>query len=237
MFFFFKGRRDVPPVDIHSHLLPAIDDGSRSVEESQGMLEGLGELGFQKLVTTPHIHPKFPNTSDSIHAAHQILKEQSGLQNLNLEAAAEYFVDENFRELIKKNQILSFGESKFVLIESPFLNKPIFFEQVLHDLKNAGFSPVIAHPERYQFLKNPIDWCQSIRSSNVYFQVSYGSFVGYYGKRSVKVAFDLLQQDLIDFLGTDLHRSSQLSYVKRSLGNKRIRDLIGRDRLLNAQLI
>ena len=160
MLFSSKKKYHPLTVDLHSHLIPGIDDGSQSIDQSMDMIEQLVNLGVQKIITTPHIHPRYPNTAEQImsglHTIQKAIKDRS--IPVEIEAGAEYFVDELFhKQVADKEPILSFGD-RFVLVESAFVNKPVFFENVLFDLKTQGYKPILAHPERYQFLEGSLSW-------------------------------------------------------------------------------
>ncbi|MEO9482242.1 MAG: CpsB/CapC family capsule biosynthesis tyrosine phosphatase [Ekhidna sp.] len=226
-------------VDIHSHLIPNIDDGSQSMEQSIEMIEALINLDFEKVITTPHIHPNYPNTPEVILAGLNTLQQEVSKQKLaiEIEVAAEYFVDESFHDRVKRNDpILSFG-GKLVLVESSFVNKPIFFEAVMFDLLAQGYTPVLAHPERYKFLEGRIEWLKELKGMGVMLQVTLGSIGGYYGKIPEQVGKLLLQNDMVDFLGSDLHRASHLAYLEKGLNSKEVQRILKRGELKNRQLL
>lgn len=226
-------------VDIHSHLIPGIDDGVKKLENSIDIIRRLKSLGYQKAVTTPHIHPSFPNTPDKIKGGLAQVQEEIERENLSfsLEAAAEYFVDDSFMSTVENGrEILSFGD-KYVLVESSFLNKPMFFEACLFELMSKGYKPILAHPERYKFLEGKIDWLLELKQMGVLFQVTVSSFVGYYGTTPRKIAKELFRKDMIDFLGSDLHRLDQVDYLEKGLKEKEVDKLCKSSFLRNEQLL
>lgn len=235
------GKKSILPleVDLHSHLIPGIDDGSQSLEQSLSMIRSLKEMGFNKIITTPHIHPRYPNTAEDIMSGLNRLQREivSAEIPIELEAAAEYYVDETFYEKIKDDdQILFFGD-KYVLVESSFINKPAFFESVMFDLQGKGYKPVLAHPERYQFLEGSIEWLEELKATGVLFQVTLGSMGGYYGKKPLQISKQLLARGMVDFLGSDLHRESHLPHLSKGLESKEIQRLIKSGQLKNSQLL
>lgn len=239
MRFFTRKFTSSITVDIHSHLLPGIDDGSKSVDQSLEMLTALQSADYKKVITTPHIHPNYPNTPDIIRKGLQ--KIQKALQEsdltIEIEAAAEYFVDEHFLNKVRENEeILSFG-NQLVLVESSFLNKPVFFEEALFELKAKGYTPVLAHPERYQFLEGTIDWLIELKNMGVLLQVTLGSLGGYYGEIPKKVSKELLKNDLVDFLGSDLHKISQMEFLRKGIQMKETRNYINRGLCANNDLL
>ncbi len=236
----FFGKKSLTlDVDIHSHLIPNIDDGSQSMEQSIEMIESLIRLGFRKIITTPHIHPNYPNHPEVILAG--LSKLQKELIKLNLdievEAAAEYYVDQQFHQKVKDNDtILSFG-GKHVLVETPFINKPAFFESAMFDLKASGHTPVLAHPERYVYLEGSIEWLEELKDMGVLLQVTLGSLGGYYGKVPEQIGNLLLKKDMVDFLGSDLHRPSHLAYLEKGLNAKYVQRALKENRLKNCLLL
>ena len=226
-------------VDLHSHLIPNIDDGYQSLEQSIEMITALMKLGFKKVITTPHIHPNYPNTPEIIRMGLEKLHKALVKQNLEMEVevAAEYFVDEAFHQKVKnKDALLSFG-GKHVLVESSFINKPIFFESAMFDLQAAGYTPVLAHPERYRFLEGRIDWLEELKNMGVLFQVTLGSIAGYYGKIPEQLGKMLIKKELADFLGSDLHRKSHLAFLNKGLRSKEVQRALKGNSIKNQQLL
>lgn len=236
----FFGKKSLTlDVDIHSHLIPNIDDGSQSMEQSMEMVNALIHLGFKKVITTPHIHPNYPNRPEVILAGLEALQKEVSKQKLNIEieAAAEYYVDESFYKKVKdKGLILSFG-GRHVLIETAFINKPVFFESVIFDLKASGYIPVLAHPERYKYLEGSIEWLQELKSVGVLLQVTLGSLGGYYGSIPERIGKLLLKNEMVDFLGSDLHRSSHVEYLKKGLEAKYTQQYLRGNNLKNSLLL
>ncbi len=233
------GKKIPLEVDIHSHLIPGIDDGARTLDDSVNILLRYKELGYTKAITTPHIHPSYPNEPATILEG--LVDVQRELQNrsidFELEAAAEYFVDEIFLEKVKSGEtILSFGD-RYVLVESSFINKPMFFESCLFELKAKGYKPILAHPERYKFLEGKIDWLVSLKEMDILMQVTISSFVGFYGNIPQEVAKKLFREGMIDFLGSDMHHESHVKHLEKGLDRKEVKQLIKSSALLNKQLL
>ena len=226
-------------VDLHSHLIPGIDDGSQSIEQSLSMIRNMVDLGFKKIITTPHIHPRYPNTAEDIMSGLSKLQREiaSAEIAIELEAAAEYYVDEIFYAKIKEDDELLFFGDKYVLVESSFINKPAFFESAMFDLQSKGYQPVLAHPERYQFLEGNIEWLKELKGRGILFQVTLGSMGGYYGDKPLKISKQLFNEGMVDFLGSDLHRESHLPCLSKGLKSKEIQRLIKSGQLKNSQLL
>ena len=206
-------------VDIHNHVLPGIDDGAQSVEDSLNMLLGFQSLGINQMICTPHIKKdQFPNTPDSIIGAYQQLMDKMSLNkdlNTSIEFAAEHMLDDNFEHILSNNQVMPLPGG-YILIETSFRGLPLSFSDSLALIQEKGFYPILAHPERYFYFEGNNSKLKGIKSQGVFLQVNLLSLVGYYGKEIKKQAFKLIDNGLIDFIGTDVHNSSQLDLIKNS---------------------
>ncbi|HNP32727.1 MAG TPA: histidinol phosphatase [Flavobacterium sp.] len=223
--FFRKEKpflRDLIPdnfVDIHSHLLPGIDDGATSMEDSMNLINGLEEIGFKKFITTPHIMGDvWKNTPDLINDKLSTTVSELKVPNINnrLKAAAEYMIDSEFSELFKKKSLLTLKDN-YVLVEISYLNPPIQLYDILFDLQVNGYQPVLAHPERYNFYHNSLDDYKKLRNAGCLFQLNMLSATGYYGERVAKAADLLLQTGLISFIGSDVHHNRHLEYMHKKI--------------------
>ncbi|WP_425392716.1 tyrosine-protein phosphatase [Ekhidna sp.] len=237
--FFWKKDYQPISVDIHSHLIPGIDDGAQSLEQSLDLTKKLSSLGVKKIITTPHIHPRYPNTSRDIMLGLKSLQDYLARNNVEMEveAAAEYYVDETFQKAVQNDEpVLSFGD-RYVLIESPFQVKPFFFESTIFDLQSKGYKPVLAHPERYQFLEGSLEWLKELKAMNVLFQLTIGSIGGYYGSMPSKIGTQLLKKGMIDFLGSDLHHVKHIEFFKKGLKDREIQKMIKKGVMKNHELL
>ena len=208
---------DFLEVDMHSHLIPGIDDGSPNSDTSAALLEEMWNMGFKKIITTPHVYKElYPNTASIITNGLDQLKKEHQYTTAQLGAAAEYFADEHLMELVGKKEILCLHERKF-LMEFSFYNQPLFADDFLFQALTSGYTPVIAHVERYQFLENKTEKIAHWQEMGCLIQVNLGSLEGYYGKHIRQFAHEILKQGLIDFLGTDLHHERHLASIKRLL--------------------
>lgn len=208
-------------VDIHSHLLPGIDDGSRSLEDSLDMIERKCRFGMRKIITTPHImHEFYRNTPEIIHQKLEFVREalkERGM-TVQLEAAAEYYIDDAFIALVKnKEPLLTFG-NKHILIETNYIQSHPQLLHVIFDLKIQGFNPVFAHPERYAYLTRPrekdtLAGYQRIFDSGALFQLNLLSFAGYYGPQIKQTAELLLKEGMIHMVGSDAHKVEHVRII------------------------
>lgn len=206
-------------VDIHSHLLPGIDDGAPTMDHTIGMLRKFEELGYQKLIMTPHIMSGvYDNNSEIIlQKLEDVRKVSRDLDlKLELEASAEYYFDETLFERIRQKDLLPF-HGNHILFEFSFRNQPSQVEELVFDLKSAGYQPVLAHFERYMYYHPSIEVARSLRERGCYIQVNLNSFTGHYGPDVKNQAIRLLKAGLIDILGSDCHRIQHLELLESSL--------------------
>ncbi|WP_345127313.1 tyrosine-protein phosphatase [Hymenobacter antarcticus] len=198
--------------DMHSHLLPGLDDGAETLEHSLDLLRALRELGFRKLIMTPHIMGDFyKNTPEGIRAALQLLRtaaQAAGLGDVELDCAAEYYLDEFLgHKLADGTEMLTFGgDKRYLLFETSYMNEPLNLFEILFELKAQGYRPVLAHPERYTYLYGRFGEIEALRRDHgVLLQVNLNSLAGYYSPAAKKVAEQLVDGGLVDFVGTDTH--------------------------------
>ena len=205
-------------VDMHSHLIPGIDDGSPDIATSLELIRGLHKIGYRKLITTPHVlWEVYPNTSEIITQGLGTLQkavEEEGI-DVQLHAAAEYFIDEYFEQQLKnKKPLLPISGNK-VLVEFSMITAPMDLQQVLFEMQIQGYQPVIAHPERYIYLAQRKHFFDELKSTGSYFQLNLLSLTGYYGKSVQELAEYLLKGNYYSFAGTDLHGDRHLSALQK----------------------
>ena len=198
--------------DMHSHLLPGLDDGAETLAHSLDLLRALRALGFRKLVLTPHVMGDFyKNTPEGIRAALALLRtaaEAAGLGDVALDCAAEYYLDEFLgRKLADGTELLTFGgERRFLLFETSYMNEPLNFYETVFEMKAQGYRPVLAHPERYTYLYGRFAEIEKLRADHgVLLQINLNSLAGYYSPAARRVAEQLIDGGLVDFVGTDTH--------------------------------
>lgn len=205
--------------DMHSHLLPGIDDGSTGVNNSIELIKGLQELGFKKFITTPHIFwDMYKNDATTIESARLALeKEMESIEMITpLLTAAEYYLDDYFDGLLEKNTPLLTIKDMMVLVEFSFIAPSANFKQQLFQLQIKGYQPVLAHPERYLYLANNKKMFDEMKNSGCLFQLNLLSLTGYYGKPTADLAHYLIKMNYIDLLGTDLHHLRHLEALRLS---------------------
>jgi tyrosine-protein phosphatase YwqE len=206
-------------IDMHSHLLPGIDDGSPDVETSLQLIAGLQDLGYRKFITTPHIlWDMYKNDAESIGAAHRELQEalQQNNSTVPIRAAAEYFLDEHFDELLDTNTPLLTIHENWVLVEFSFVTTPLNFKEKLFRMQMKGYQPILAHPERYLYFMSDKKWYDELKEAGCYFQLNILSLAGYYGKASLQLAQYLMNKRYVNLLGTDCHHFRHLNTLRTS---------------------
>lgn len=208
----------IPPnyIDIHSHLLPGIDDGAKNTADTSYIIKKMEELGFAQAIATPHIiQGIWENTFESIQSTfdrnQNILKES----NLQISAAAEYMMDSQFVTLFQKEKLRTLKEN-YVLVEMSYLNPPIQLYDILFELQIAGYTPVLAHPERYIFYHKTLQEYKKLINAGCLLQLNLLSLTGYYGNEVAKVADYLLKNNMYSFSGSDIHHENHI----KSFSNK-----------------
>lgn len=225
MLSFFKSKpllKDLIPdnhVDIHSHLLPGIDDGARTFEDTLRLTKALQGFGISQCITTPHIIQNVWDNSATLikeketETISELKKHQI---TIPFRAAAEYMLDDHFVHLFQSEKLLTLKDN-YVLVEMSYINPPIQLYSILFELQLAGYIPVLAHPERYVFYHNNFDEYKKIKKAGCLFQLNTSSVVGYYGEAINKIADKLLQKGLYNFVGSDLHHDNHAATFERKI--------------------
>jgi len=204
-------------VDIHSHLLPGIDDGATTIEDTTKLIKGLQHLGFKKFITTPHVMGGvWNNTKIDIEQKLNNTIADLTIPTINerCKAAAEYMIDAEFRDLFSKEKLLTLRDN-YVLVEMSYLSPPMQLFPILHELQNAGYQPVLAHPERYNFYHHNVQEYQRLKDIGCFFQLNILSATGYYGPNVAKITDYLLENNLFDFAGSDVHHTRHVEYISK----------------------
>jgi len=222
-------------VDIHSHLLPGIDDGSQNLSQSLTYISLLQNLGFEKLLCTPHIFTElYPNSADTIFPALETVKAGLLNQHISMEigAAAEYMIDDTF----KISDALLCLPDKHILIEMSYLSETPNIEQVIFELQIKGYLIVLAHPERYNFYHNSLHRYQRLKEMGCLFQLNLLAVVGYYGKSVKQAALYLLEQNMYDLAATDLHHDKHMSVLDNAVKTGNLYKILGNYEFKNKEL-
>lgn len=233
------GKLNFLEVDMHNHLLPGIDDGSKSVEESLQLIKGLGDLGLSKFVCTPHImEGVHPNTKSSISAAHGLLSAElkSTKSKVGLFAAAEHMIDGGIDHMISKDN-LCVMPGGYVLIEMSYLSESRALFQTIFDIQSIGYKPILAHPERYYYYHMNFDMYKKIKDAGCLLQLNLLSISRYYGVEVKATALTLIKSGMYDFVGTDLHHERHLAALQNLTAKYPLRDLLKTCTILNPTLL
>lgn len=228
--------------DVHSHLVPSVDDGSNSAEKSVEMLRHMNNWGINRVILTPHYTEEtFENTPATIDPAYEVLVaavHDAGLDGLTLlPPAGEYRVDNYFVSQVEAGTLRPL-HGDYLLVENGFAQEPWDLDKILFDLTVKGYKPVMAHPERYRYYHENPKRYQRLHDDGVFFQCNLLSLAGYYGKEVKAVAEKLIEQNLVDFLGTDIHGMRHINCLEQYMKTshfKKVSDKL-RDRLLNDKI-
>lgn len=221
MFLFKKNKPVTDPfswmkMDIHCHLLPGIDDGSPDVETSVELIRHLSAAGINEFVCTPHVFgDMFRNTPRTVHAALDVLKAaiRTDFPQVKLSAAAEYMLDDYFMNLLRSGNSLLTIRGNYLLTELPFSIAPDNMAEMTFEIINAGYQPILAHPERYGYYHKNKNAYHRLKELGFLFQLNLLSLTGYYGPRVRSAARMLLKEGLIDYVGSDLHHFNHLNVL------------------------
>ena len=225
--------------DMHSHLIPGIDDGASDSAASLELVQGLIQLGYQKLITTPHIlWDVYANTPEIITRGFEVLKESVTKASLSIQlhAAAEYFIDDYFANQLKNKVPLLCVSGNYVLVEFSMLTAPFDLHDVLFEMQIQNYQPIIAHPERYSYLANKKSFFDELKSMGCAFQLNLLSLTGYYGKAIQELAEYLVKMNYYDFAGTDMHNTRHLASLQKLSSSPVYHKLKEGDRLKNRLL-
>ncbi len=199
-------------VDIHGHWLYGVDDGALDLQESIAMIKGLKQLGFKRIIATPHIKTHYlENNPDLLlNRFYRLSQELLGHSiDIQIGLGAEYTLDEGFRLHLKENNFLTIDD-ELLLIDFPFGDFLPDTAEILEELKSLGYRVIIAHPERYNYIFDNLDKYMVLKETGCYFQLNIGSLNKFYGREIQRVATTLLEENLYEFVGTDIHSLAQL---------------------------
>lgn len=213
----------LPVIDIHSHLLPGLDDGVQTFEEAEAIILRFQKLGYKKLITTPHVMSDFfRNSNEIILSKHQELTQHLSHKGIDIEIqpSGEYYLDE---ELIKKIEtdvpLLTFGKN-YLLFETNFMNEPMNLKEFIFLATTKGYKLVLAHPERYLFIQSNFSKAEDLLNRGVLFQLNISSISGYYSKAAQVVAQKLIDKGWIHLLGSDCHNSQHIQLLEETRNAK-----------------
>jgi protein-tyrosine phosphatase len=242
---FFSSEPELAPADlsvlkcdVHSHLIPGIDDGAKTLEESVEMIEHFHRLGYRKIITTPHVMSDYyRNTTEIILEGLEKVKTAVREKGIDIEiaAAAEYYLEPEFEKMIEKKELLTFGNNH-VLFELPFLSPPDSLYNAVFQMQMNDYKPILAHPERYTFWYRDFNKYYELKERNVLFQLNINSLTGHYSIDTKKIAERMIDEDMIDLIGTDCHNMNHIGLLERCLTEKYLHKILQKPGLLNMSL-
>ncbi len=216
-------------IDMHSHILPNIDDGSRSMEETLDLIEEAKKVGFTKIVLTPHYIEGYYEKEEK-ERKELIEKISNKVKNIELYNANEIYISENIIKLLQEKQVSKINDSKYLLFEMPMNAKPMNLYEIVYEMMQYKITPILAHPERYTFIFKEPDIIYDLIQKGVLMQANYGSLIGMYGKRTELIVKKFLQNNMIHILGSDVHRKNSIYRVIPEI-LEILEKLIGKDAL------
>ena len=206
-------------VDIHSHILPGIDDGAKTINDSLKLISKMKDMGFGKIIGTPHTYPGlYENTSDSIKNSFLLLKKNVE-PTFNISYSSEYFIDDYIISMAEKKSLLCLKDN-YILVEIGFISIPNIFYEVIFQLQINGYKPILAHPERYSFLFNDMKEVYKLKNVGCMFQINLLSLTNYYGEDVKKFCEKLLIENLVDFTGSDIHSIRHINAFEGGVNRK-----------------
>lgn len=240
--FFFKRNKSSHSnfskigLDMHSHLIPGVDDGAKDVIDSIALLTGLKELGFHHFITTPHtLEDVHPNTSEILQKAHALLDGKLP-ENITLELSSEYYLDGQFQEQLGAEKLMPMKGNR-ILIEFSQISRPHDLEETIFDLGIKGYQVILAHPERYLFFHKDFGYYKRLKQMGVDLQVNALSLTKHYGEHVKKIAEKLIEADMIDYFGTDTHHLRHIETLKQVPTLKHFTRLVDSGLLKNESLL
>lgn len=215
-------------VDIHSHLLPGIDDGAKDLSQSIQLIKKMRSYGIKNFITTPHVLGDiYPNSSFIIKEKLEEVKEEllnQSIKDVSINTAAEYMMDEQFSKLLEKNDILTLNDN-YILVEMSYFNAPFNLYEILFEIQLKGYKPILAHPERYNFFHNNFENYYKLKKAGCLFQLNLLSLTPQYGKNTQKISSKLIEENMYDFVGSDTHHKNHLELLKE-IGTEKIKKSI-----------
>lgn len=205
--------------DMHSHLIPDVDDGAKTLDDSVNLAKGLLRLGYKKLIITPHFMTGFyNNTADGVKEKLETLKAELARQSVDIDVsvAAEYYIDYDFMNDLSVKPMLTIGDKR-LLFECSFTNQHRNFDETVFEMQINGYKPVLAHPERYTYWHGSTSLMHEYHDRGIMFQINILSILGAYSPGTTKAARTLIDEGLCDFIGTDLHNAAQLAAIEKAM--------------------
>ena len=245
MFGLFKKKCEPRPIfqplgtDMHCHLIPCVDDGSKCVEESVDCLNTLKAVGYDKVIITPHFqHPRFQNDEDDIRRRYEELKKQAADAGVEIEFSGiggEYRIDTGFQARLDNPRFLQVG-GKYVLVEFSLHQQMMGCDEMIFDMQMKGYEVILAHPERYPYLNINGSRIEQLKNQGVYFQTNALSLGGFYGDEAKKRAYQMIERGWVEFMGTDTHNTMYSQALIDLSHDRKVEKLLEKYEFMNKTL-
>lgn len=244
-FLFRKKKYEPIPIfevlgtDMHCHLVPKVDDGSKCIEESVECMKALASVGYKKMILTPHFQtPRFENDEDDIVRRYEEMKRQVADMGVEIDICGiggEYRIDSGFAKRLENPRFLQIG-GKYVLVEFSLHQQMMGCDEMIFDMQMKGYEVILAHPERYPYLNVGGSRMEQLKNQGVFFQVNVLSLGGFYGEEAKRRAFEMVEGGLVEFLGTDTHNSMYAQALIDLTHNRKVEKLLMNHEFLNKTL-
>jgi len=245
MFNLFKKKYEPRPIfaalgtDMHCHLVPKVDDGSKCDEESIECLQTLSAVGYKRVIITPHFqHPRFPNQEDDITRRYEDLKKHVKEAGVDIELVGiggEYRIDSGFAPRLENPRFLQIG-GKYVLVEFSLHQQMMGCDEMIFDMQMKGYEVILAHPERYPYLNVNGLRMEQLKNQGVFFQTNVLSLGGFYGEEAKHRAVEMIERGWVEFMGTDTHNTMYAQALSDLSRNKKVEKLLEKHQFLNNTL-
>ena len=218
-------------IDVHSHLIPTVDDGATTIEDTAKMLKEAEKAGFTDIILTSHYMPEYYEVEAQIvntwtHELKSILDKEN--ISINLYTGNEVYITEDIDKLITSNSICTLAGSRYLLMELPMSSNVKYLNNILFTLKSMQIVPVIAHPERYEYVQENPDMIRELIEQGCLIQCNYASTIGFYGSKAKKTLKLLLKKDLVHLLGSDCHKPNTI-YKDMEKITKKLKKMISEE--------
>jgi tyrosine-protein phosphatase YwqE len=225
-------------VDMHSHFIPGIDDGAKTMKDSVAMITTMAELGYKKVITTPHIMGDFfRNTPEIINTGLEQVRravKDAGIE-IEIEAAAEYYFDFEFEKKLETERLLTMGDN-YLLFEVSYVNFPDNLDGLIFRMQTGGYKPILAHPERYPYWFRDMKNFERLKDKGVFFQLNINSLTGHYSPETARIANLMIDKGWYEFVGSDCHHTGHLELIQRVRSAPGLRKLVESGKLMNSKL-
>lgn len=220
-------------IDFHTHILPNIDDGARSIEETIQLTQEAQKVGFEAIIATSHYMEGYyetdvPEREVLINILYQKLQEEKS--NMKLYLGNEVYLSEDMISLLEEGKASTINDTSYVLFEMPLNIEPLNLYHVIHEMKQCKLIPILAHPERYTFIQQDSELIYDLLEQGVLMQANYASIIGYYGSKAQIIVKKFLENNMIHFLGSDVHRPNTI-YPRIPEILEKIEQIIGKEKL------